>query len=692
MKKIKTRTEKKKGRKQNRRKIGTRFNLSSVYSKITLAVSMLIVVSMVITSVVTYRYASSDILRKDRNSMRIIVNEVYENFDNMVKIQMEEMQVLSRDSSVINYLSNHINKTDILKEINSKLKDYNENNKNKEHIFITNADGRIVGDSNEKLINFDMRYNTYVKEALSGKNSMSQVYVSTETSQAVITIAVPVKDKYGKVIGTAGENIYPSYFSERFKNFHFLNTGYAFIVDNNSQYIYHPQKYYINKKSEIKELNQLLSNKNILSKKNTGILNYIDNDRKYIAVYTTLPEIGNIIVLTVQEKEIKNSAELIGIIILIATGIMILLILPLINLIVKGILKPLKILMKGSEEISKGKLNSCIQIDTGDEVGALADSFNKMSSNLTATVKNIKDVMQELMSISEALQKNQTRVSGNTEVLSDTSQVVLKNNMKVNESIGKSFQSFKSTLGVTAALTESSKDLSQLNEKVGKNYKKGIEAISKLNTISRTSEKEIEKASYAFTNLLDNVKNIKSITNIVTHVSKQTHLLSLNASIEAAKAGETGKGFNVVANEIKILSEEVSSYMKDIDNLLKNIDNDVWETSTHIKNVNDISKDEVKAIDINTETYNSMLNSIEVISKFIVNMNDSIESLNTENAVVNDSLDDVNKLTEDYAESGEKINKVVRNQIEVQKIVDNLVKELDVILDKLNSNVEEFSL
>ncbi|MHA1994611.1 MAG: methyl-accepting chemotaxis protein [Candidatus Hodarchaeales archaeon] len=188
--------------------------------------------------------------------------------------------------------------------------------------------------------------------------------------------------------------------------------------------------------------------------------------------------------------------------------------------IFKNIFKPLVELSEATEEFTKGNLSVNIRrTDRSDEIGNLQNSILKLLNSNISMVNTLKDASSELKNSAEGVAKTAYHVNTQTEEITSTIQQISR-----------------------GAVTQTD------------NANRGLESIDEIKNIIGTS-----------------LKNIEGIIKIIEGVAKQTHILALNAAIEAAKAGESGRGFSVVADNVRRLADETNKNTKEIRNLIEEI-------------------------------------------------------------------------------------------------------------------------
>lgn len=661
----------------------------SIASKIITVISLILIVIMLLSSSIIYLLVYQRMLNTNKDNMKTVIQQVYKNFESMIELQINDTEKYANNKDIYDFLAN---KTDVSKDSISKLLGNSFQKETTEHAFVTNSKGIIIADSSDQYINYDYSKDQYVIQALSGSTTMSGVYTSAETGKTVVTFVSPVKDNQDKVIGTIGKSIYTDYFSKGFNNFSFMNKGYIFVVDSSGNIIYHPQKYYINKKNSIAELQALISKSNSTSSVNSGSLSYEEKDVKYIAQYISVPEIKSYVILTIDNDEFLNESKITGGMIIISTIICILLMIPLLYYFINKILRPMKVVSNNAIEISKGNLRILNQIKSKDEIGKLANSFNIMVNSISNLIGDLKHVTQDLVIISETINNDQNINLANMAAINGSSEKIKIDTLDVNEAIQESFEHFKNILDRTNHIEKMSMDMEGVVKEIHITNKTAIGTVNNLKDTNMEANKNFDASAKIFNELIANVKEIGDITNIVTNISKQTNILSINASIEAAKAGETGAGFSVVADEIKKLSNGIEMQMEKINGIVKNIDLNIYHSSKYIEQMNKLSTKEAEAVENTIDEYKRAISATERIINQIYSIIDGIHSLNEENNKVESKLDSVLNICSGFKKSVGQVDEIIQNHYTETQNMEKLTQKLQYSMDSLNNSINKFMI
>lgn len=251
--------------------------------------------------------------------------------------------------------------------------------------------------------------------------------------------------------------------------------------------------------------------------------------------------------------------------ILLGMGMILLISTLTIAFVVTRLVRPLKDLTVVADRIAAGHLNETIEIKSEDEIGKLASAFNKMTQVIVRNLRNEVEKSERLIeSVKEAIQQLSSSAS---EIMAISAQQAAGANGQA--SAVQQATTTSEEIAVTARqvaenaiLVESQAQQANAAGQVGRN-----EADNAMTGMGELKTK-IESVAQAMLQLGEDSQKIGGIVDIIDEISDQTNLLALNAAIEAAGAGEAGKRFSIVANEVKRLAERTADATGQIKNLV----------------------------------------------------------------------------------------------------------------------------
>ncbi len=388
------------------------------------------------------------------------------------------------------------------------------------------------------------------------------------------------------IIGAVEENDM-DLLKETFYNKKFLDSGYAFLLQKDGKLLIHPDSTQEGTDiSDEKFFTQIIN-----SNKNEGQIDYTYNGKRKILFYKYNSTLDSYIVANILVSEYNaialNAGIIFGIVLIIAS----ILFLTINRMIVRSIKKPLNKCVQFSDEIANGNIMATLNIDQKDELGQLADSLRSMSSKIKEVVVSIRN----------------------------SSEIIVNASHMVNDA--------------SQNLSNSSNEQASTIEEVSSTMEEMVSAIKEnsfnaenTNNISLKAQNVMEMLFSESTKLAQSVNDISSKINIINDIAMQTNILSLNARVEAAKAGVEGRGFSVVAEEIRRLADVSKTSADEIIGLSQNSLAIAVKTGENINELMPRIKETTNLISGISAASNQQYNGAEQVNFSMQQVNESIQT------------------------------------------------------------------
>lgn len=333
-------------------------------------------------------------------------------------------------------------------------------------------------------------------------------------------------------------------------------------------------------------------------------------------------------------------------------------------LLTRSITRPINEVVEIAGKVAAGDLSVTIQNNRGDEFGKLLGAFATMVSNLRALVKEIGDGANSLAASSEELSAVTTQTSAAVAGQRDkTDQVATAMNemvATVSEVARNAEAAFESANGATDKAAQGNKAVSETLRYVNDLKKQMDEVMAQLRALH------------------SDTKNIGSILEVIKAVADQTNLLALNAAIEAARAGEHGRGFAVVADEVRSLALRTQTSAEEIETLINNLVISAEASNEKMERGTTLASQTLESAEATRMTIKAVVSSVEDICQY----NSQIATAAEQQAAV---AEDINKnLTE--------VREEVEQTADATEQVSSASSELAKLAEGLNGQLARFSV
>jgi methyl-accepting chemotaxis protein len=330
---------------------------------------------------------------------------------------------------------------------------------------------------------------------------------------------------------------------------------------------------------------------------------------------------------------------------------------------------------EGLKELKNGNLAYKMPLVDREELGFLmALDFNELRDRILGVITNLKDTSDKLKSLSDVLEKDSNKVASEAEAQSSFA-----------EELSANMEEYQSSLSNTEEKTEIQKELTEscamslidLDKEMQSSLNQATESSRlsrQANNYATTGAELGHTTESAIAEIQDESKAIIEYAQLISEISDQVGLLSLNASIESARAGETGRGFQVVAREISKLGESTNAnselISKKIQLLSKKIKQGyekIQEVSAKFKEIQEASIQSNKSIELISENLGRQFNIHKEVKNLIIQLKNQAQLIRNSSIEQKNTIEESNSGLEKLTNSSEFLAESARNLQEVSQ-------------------------
>ncbi|POZ57426.1 Methyl-accepting chemotaxis protein McpB [Lysinibacillus sphaericus] len=358
----------------------------------------------------------------------------------------------------------------------------------------------------------------------------------------------------------------------------------------------------------------------------------------------------------------------------------------------RQIIVPINQLSANAKELANLNLNVKILKPKGqDEIANLAQAFNAMKTRITETINVVANSANQIASSSLVLAESSRQTSeasnqvaltmndiaSGTSTQSDQAEHIVEMMQKTNDEVANSLQKAETTLARAIQSTHiARKGEDAINE-----------AIKHLNSVTQT----VSYATDSIQKLGKRSEEIGGIITVITGIAEQTNLLALNAAIEAARAGEQGKGFAVVASEVRQLAEQSSLASGQITSLIKDIQAETAVTVRTMESNLLAVEEQVHIISKGGNALQEIVEQVAETEQGVKEMKSAFTNVNDNSLDVQQAIHDISRIIEDSAAATEEIAATSEEQHATVAEISQNSEELAEISTKLQNEVKKFT-
>jgi methyl-accepting chemotaxis protein len=484
-----------------------------------------------------------------------------------------------------------------------------------------------------------------------------------------------------------------SYVQDQVKAFKYGQKGYSLLIGKDGTILVDPNKTLVmkNKISDVKDTNMKALGKEMMDNK-SGTFQFSSGGDKFIAFYNQVPLSGWHVASVISEDELFASSQKLIAPLLIITLVIVAIIWMIIMLLAKRMTSPLIKLSAFSEEIAVGNLTSELNVNGNDEIGKVGNSLNNTVHKLKEMISAISDSANEVSALSNNLVAATEESLRGTEEVSRSMQEIATGASSQAESVGRASTVTRELVDdINEVFSKCNYMINVVGEsqKVSKSGSEGVkEAVESIKTIATTNSYNVKETQ----NLLEQSKEIGQIVDVISDIAEQTNLLALNAAIEAARAGEQGKGFAVVADEVRKLAEQSSTSSNRIAELVSGIQKQI---ETIAEKMNKGTNEVMHGVDVATlvgKNFEEIEKVFKEISFVVSEVSQATNSMAKKANTTNEVISNVAAITEENSAATEQVTASNQEQTAYTHQIGDTANKLDKLVEKLKGTVDKFKI
>ena len=556
---------------------------------------------------------------------------------------------------------------------------------------VSDTTGKLTMQNNVVI---DISTEDTFSQVLQGKKIISNPFTDKQNpSDLIISMECPVKDiKENKIIGVAsGACLVSTVFKEN-TDFHIGKTDKVYLLGKDGTVLFSQDDISNKEKNLLESSNGEFSAlvKDALSK-DSFLGEFKDNNETKMLFASHVDGTDWYMFLEVPTKEYISSLDSLLYLIVIVSVVAILLLIVLLTILLRNFFNRLLNISLIAEEVADGNLLSSLP-ESSDELGRINTTFNKMIDNLKNIIMKIKNVSEVVIDSSDSYKK--------------VSLEVVECGKDIKQSIENLTMGAKHTAEEIQNITKSMNDMENkskelvdisvnIDERIAETNDKTLNGSKSLDSTVKLLYKmkeSVDISADVINDLSEKSKNIANITTTISSISEQTNLLALNASIEASRAGEHGKGFSVVAEEVRKLAEQSSESTQ-------GISNEIQQIQEQIANAVAVMKDSINYMGLSTSSMDGISNifagiekEIENIKAMGLNISEIAKVLLRENKKINEAVSNTSAISEESVASTICFEEMINKQGTIFLNLKKSSEDLDELSASLSNELSKFRI
>lgn len=426
------------------------------------------------------------------------------------------------------------------------------------------------------------------------------------------------------------------------------------------------------------------------SEKNSG-KDYVRFDGKtYLFTFEKIGRSGIMLCSMVPQSVIVAQANSIRVLTFVMVVISCIIAMIVGTLISNGFSKSINLSIKELAKVSKGDLTVEFRTNRRDEFALLYGSCNDM-------LANIRGLIMEVESVYDTLSVSLNKVNTSSTTFSETTKDIQTSVHEIETGVGEQTESATDCLNEMDSLftkinvvNDNTNEIGSIAASTQVAINSGLTSMDNLNAKTKSTTDITDSVIQTIKELSVHSKNIGQIVNSINDIAEETNLLSLNASIEAARAGAAGKGFSVVATQIRKLADQCLASAGKISNIVTEITEATKEAVNTAQTAEEIVDEQVEAVAATAHSFQTLKQRIEKLSEYLESIQSSSKDMEASGSSTLNSMENISAILEETLASVTSVANVTDKQSEALTSLDDASSQLMIRAERLGDAISKF--
>ncbi|WP_139490828.1 methyl-accepting chemotaxis protein [Brevibacillus dissolubilis] len=571
---------------------------------------------------------------------------------------------------------------------------YNKDTKY-QSMYVYKDNGKVMVTQEYNDPAYDYPSQDWYKIAASAKSDVvyTAPYFDELTKVTMVTAGFPLYDANKQFLGVMTGDMDLASIQNNVSAIKVGQTGWAFLLDEEGRYLASPQADLIMKKKVTEESNSELAElgKSMLAAEK-GNSQYADENGTYSVYYQKVPGVNWSLALVMPQAELKAPVQSLLSKMALISIFAVLIVIAVIYLFSRYLTRQIAVVNELSTLLAAGDFTKQLEVKSEDEFGQMIGNFNRTTQNLRELLYQVATNAEQVAATSEQLMASAEQTSQSTEQIAESIGEVAEGSESQAQSMKRSagtVTEVRTGMHLIETSTRQAEESSLAGrQKASEGHKVVTDTIGQMNVI----HERISMTAEMVNTLGQKSAEVGNIITMITTIASQTNLLALNAAIEAARAGEQGRGFAVVADEVRKLAEQSSDAAGQVRAIISEIQAETTKAITAMQDGTLAVTDGMTMVNQTGDAFGEIVKAMDTLSTLSQNVAAQVKGVNAQMEAMAESFTEVEHIIGATTDSTQMVAAAAEEQTSSMQEIASAATVLSKMADELQSSVSVFKL